>query len=102
MAKLLIMAKDNTHTDPWHDARDCWKKYDIVAALPDNHVFGSKEGLPNFYHVETPLSIQALTPYCGQPEIDGEVRLKRSLYTYDPRKRRIVNKNDSMDFLQVV
>lgn len=43
MAILLVMARNNTHSDPIKDERGCYKRGDILGVYPDNFEFGRKE-----------------------------------------------------------
>lgn len=54
MAEFLIKARNATHADPVKDARGCYKRGDIVVVMPDGHLWGSKEGLPDFVIVKVP------------------------------------------------
>jgi hypothetical protein len=54
MAELLIKARDATHPDQEIDRAGCYKRGDIVVVQPDGHVWGAKEGLPNFVKLKIP------------------------------------------------
>lgn len=43
MVELLVRSKNNTHVDPVKDERGCWKKGDLVVAMPDGHTWGRME-----------------------------------------------------------
>ena len=46
MARLLVKAVDYVHPDPIIDKQAAYKRGDVVAVLPDGHVFGRMEGPP--------------------------------------------------------
>lgn len=50
MAELLIKALSATSADPQKDAA-LYKQGDVVVIMPDGHVWGSKETLPDFWRV---------------------------------------------------
>ena len=54
MAEILIKARDATHPDPEVDRRGCYKRGDPVVVREDGHVWGAKEGLPNFRVLKIP------------------------------------------------
>lgn len=54
MAEVLVKAVSVSHTDPVKDARGCYKVGDPVVVMPDGHVWGVSEGLPNFWIVKVP------------------------------------------------
>lgn len=54
MAEILIKARNATHPDPEVDRRGCYKRGDPVVVHEDGHVWGAKEGLPNFVVVKIP------------------------------------------------
>lgn len=47
MAQLLIRNIDNVNSDPEKD-KGCYKTDDVVVVVEDDHVWGTKEGPPNF------------------------------------------------------
>lgn len=51
--ELLIKLSDNTHSDPAKDLR-CWKRGDVVMAMPDGHQWGAEEGPPKFCVLKMP------------------------------------------------
>ncbi len=54
MAEILIKARDATHPDPEVDRQGCYKAGDVVVVREDGHVWGAKEGLPNFRVLKIP------------------------------------------------
>jgi hypothetical protein len=88
VAEFLVKAVSVTHTNPVKDKRGCWKRGDVVNAMPDGHVWGKKEGLPKFLIVKIPgldpKSAEA-QKYVG-PEYDGEPsddnRITRSRFNF--------------------
>lgn len=54
MAEILIKARNATHPDPEIDRVGCYKRGDPVVVRDDGHVWGAKEGLPNFVVVKIP------------------------------------------------
>lgn len=54
MARLLIRAIDNFHPDyaPEEQHKVSYLTDDVVKIMPDGHVWGLKEQLPNFYHAD--------------------------------------------------
>lgn len=83
MAELLIKAVDATHADPEKDVRGCYKRGDIVLAMPDGHEWGAKEGLPTFVIVKVPglnhTKVQAYldSAYDYDAELDDAVPVVR-------------------------
>jgi hypothetical protein len=55
MAELLVKAVDASHTDITKDKRGCYKAGMVVEIRPDGSVYGTSEGLPNFYIIKIPL-----------------------------------------------
>ena len=54
MAQLLVKTIDNTHVDPDVDC-NCYKRGMSVVAMNDAHIWGRKEGLPEFFQIKIPL-----------------------------------------------
>lgn len=54
MAEILIKARNATNPDPEVDRQGCYKRGDPVVVREDGHVWGAKEGLPNFVVVKIP------------------------------------------------
>ncbi len=72
MAELLVKAIDATHPDPVKDKQGCYKRGDVVVAMPDGHKWGKEERLPKFVIVKIPdLSIASAQKYI-QEEVDGK------------------------------
>lgn len=54
MAEFLIKEVNASHPDQEKDARGCYKRGDIVVAMPDGHQWGLEERLPKFVVVKVP------------------------------------------------
>lgn len=54
MAQLLVKTIDNIHGDPNVDCK-CYKRGMSVVCMTDYHIWGSKEGLPEFFQIKIPL-----------------------------------------------
>jgi len=52
MAKFLIKATDNYHTDPLVDARGCYKYGDPVVIYEDTQKLGRSESFPLFFCIQ--------------------------------------------------
>lgn len=81
MARLLVKARDYTHSDPDVD-KMVYKVGDIVNVQPDGHVWGGMEGLPDFYQIDipsiTPEQIQYLSSTEQElPQDTASVALKK-------------------------
>ena len=71
MAQILVMAKDNTHSDPIKDRRGCYKKGYCVVIKPDDHTWGLKEKWPNFVILKIPhVSVEKVKKYTKAHTID--------------------------------
>ncbi len=54
MAQLLILNKNNTHSDPVKNAQSCYKRGDIVVIAEDGHTWSNLERLPDFVLLKVP------------------------------------------------
>jgi len=54
MARLLVKAIDHTHPEPTKDKQGVYKRGDVVCVMPDDHIWGGKEGPPKFEQVDMP------------------------------------------------
>ena len=54
MARLLVKAVDYVNADPEIDRKASWKRGDVVAIMPDSHIWGSLEGPPKFVRIDLP------------------------------------------------
>ncbi|MFN3075352.1 MAG: hypothetical protein ABT940_00445 [Alphaproteobacteria bacterium] len=84
MAELLLRVASSLHADPLID-RGCYKRGDVVAVLPDGHVYGRLETLPTFVKVKIPGLAVATAQNWVRPEMDltdplKPVMLKRRLW----------------------
>ncbi len=48
MAQLLIRDVDNIQKGAVKDRQGSYKKGDVIVVMGDSHIWGKKEGLPNF------------------------------------------------------
>lgn len=55
MAEILVLAKNNTHSNPEKDRCGCYKRGMPVVVRPDGHEWGLKERLPDFVVIKIPL-----------------------------------------------
>jgi hypothetical protein len=55
MAEILIRAKNNVHADPTKDRQGSYKRGMPVVVMDDGHIWGSKEGLPDFVVLKVPM-----------------------------------------------
>lgn len=89
-AEILVKATDSIHPNPTEDLRGSYKRGYPVVVMPDGHIWGSKEGLPNFVVIKIPnISIEKVQKYIQvwqeQTGIDTEGRpiiqtIKRRLW----------------------
>ena len=87
MAEFLIKAQDATNPDPKTDASGCYKRGDIVVAMPDGHQWGKAEGLPKFVVVKIPgVSVEAAKKYIESHTDDSD---PANVVTLIRRKYRI-------------
>jgi hypothetical protein len=64
MAEIIIKAVSATHSDQTIDRSGCYKKGFPVVIMPDNHLWGSSEGLPKFVIVKiSGTSVETLQAY---------------------------------------
>jgi hypothetical protein len=83
MAEILIKAFDNTYPDPEKDQKGCYKRGMPVVVMPDGHIWGSSEGLPNFYILKLPgVSVDKVQHFINPETEDGGL---------DYRGRPIIN-----------
>jgi hypothetical protein len=74
MSEILIKAFDNTHSDPIKDQRGCYKKGMPVVVMEDGHIWGSSEGLPNFYVLKLPgISVDRVRHFINPETEDGGI-----------------------------
>jgi len=69
MAELLIRLKNNTHVDPVKD-RMCYKRGDIVVVMPNGHVWGKEEGLPDFAVVVVDRSVKFMKRFISEHKVE--------------------------------
>jgi len=73
MPRALVKARDASHPDPEKDRRGCYKRGDVVAVMPDGHVWGAMEGPPNFVHVDiTGASLEVLQRLVEEQDDDDD------------------------------
>jgi len=90
MARLLVMARDKHHPDPEKDRRLAWKLGDIVAIMPDGHVWGRAERLPDFLRVDMPGADAASLRDRMEPDETVEIVAgRREVKTHARRKWHI-------------
>jgi hypothetical protein len=84
MAECLVKAISVTNIDPVKDIRGCYKSGDVVVVMPDGHLWGASEGLPNFWIVKVPgATVAQLEIYLDPvtavdpPELGGRTRVIR-------------------------
>lgn len=69
MAELLVKLIDAIHLDSIKDQRGCYKSGDVVAVMPDDHVWGNAETFPVFFIVKVPeMSVEEASSKYLQPE----------------------------------
>jgi hypothetical protein len=67
MTEILIKAEDATHSDAEMDRAGSYKKGYPVVVMPDDHTWGSQEGLPKFVIIKCPqLALSGAQNYIDQ------------------------------------
>jgi len=89
MAQILIRAKNNTHSDPTKD-RWSYKTGMPVVIQDDDHIWGSKEGLPDFVVIKFPLVPKSrLEKYITPEEVQNGFEDDLVTLKYDIYRRRL-------------
>ena len=71
MAEILVKAISVTHLDPDKDRSGCYKQGYPVVVMPDDHPWGTGEGLPQFVIIYIPLiSVAKVLKYVDM-QMDG-------------------------------
>jgi hypothetical protein len=97
MARLLVKAVDYTHPDPDEDRRGSFKRGDVVAVMPDGHVWGEKEVPPLFEQVDVPgVSVSDLG-YLTAPEAQTLDEITSAALRKNTRLVRLVAKAKKRD-----
>jgi len=52
--EILVKATNATHQDTEEDRRGCYKRGMMVLAMPDGHIWGTRERLPHFVVIKIP------------------------------------------------
>ena len=84
MAEFLIKARSAVHVDPDKDARGSYKRGDIVVVMPDGHMWGTSETLPDFVVVKVP----GVDHERAQQLIESEVEIDPETGERIPVRRR--------------
>lgn len=69
--EIAVKAVEAAHPDPEKDRRGRTKIGMPVVIHDDGHVWGSKEGLPNYYHIKIPLVSKERVQKYLQPQMDA-------------------------------
>ena len=107
MAELLIKAVDATNPDPDVDRQGCYKAGDVVVVRDDGHVWGAKEGPPNFRVLVVPgvsaaqiedLIAEQVEDDAGNPLADenGAVTFRRRAWRVDFDRLPVAARNALM------
>lgn len=95
MARLLVKATNYTHPDPNKDKQGAYKRGDVVAVVPDDHVWGKKEGLPSFEQVDMPGVSVAELKHLINSEIESSYEVISKAAWKNNRLRRLLSKTKS-------
>jgi len=88
MAQILVRWKDNFHPDPIIDRRGCYKCGYPVVVMPDNHIWGKMECLPDFVVVKVPdVPIEKVQKYIGMHQEPRQQTLKWNKLDWEERQR---------------
>ena len=87
MCQLLVRLKDNDRLGH-PNTNLAYRNNDIVTVVPDSHVFGSKEGPPDFSVISLPgesvedyqIYVEPETETVAMPDGDEEIPIRRRLY----------------------